>query len=267
MIEVKNISFSYNAPTTSFTAVKNISLRIPGGEITAVAGKTGSGKTTLAEILGGITQPDCGRITADGKIGIVFQTPVFFEDTVYNEIAYTLKRNGINCDKWDMHIKRIIENLGLSEESLPLSPFRLSGGEQKLVSLAVIIAAEPNVLILDEPTTGLDAAHKQCVLQLIRSLKGEGKTIVFVTHSMDDAADIADNIILINDAEIVAQGKPNEVLSDTDMLEKCGLDAPRMIKLRNELKKIGIDIGNVLSVEEAYSAIVNLIDGGAGNAT
>lgn len=199
-LTMENVSFSYHTPTGKIGALKDISVSIPKNKITAVTGKTGSGKSTLAEILSGITEPDSGKVIRLGECGIVFQFPVFFEDTVYDEIAYAPKQNG--CVNPDWLVKQISQALGITDELLKKSPFRLSGGEQKLVSLASVISAEPDIVILDEPTAGLDSVQKKNVFRLIQNLKSAGKTIVFITHSTEDAVTYADNIIHVDDGKI-----------------------------------------------------------------
>ncbi len=196
-LKLNNVSFSYRFP--EICVLDNISLSIPASKLTVITGKTGSGKSTLAEILCGITLPDKGTVTRYGTTVMQFRTPAFFEDTVFDEIAYAPRKQG----KKDVDgiVNQTVKSLGIPEELLKASPFHLSGGQQRLVSLASVIASDPDIIILDEPNAGLDTNAKQNVCRVLQELKSLGKTVVVVTHSAADLQS-ADKIIRLENGSV-----------------------------------------------------------------
>lgn len=272
MIEFKNVSYSYNSDFDTVDALYNVSINIKRGKITAIIGHTGSGKSTFLELASGIAKPTSGRITIDksdiskykSQIGIVFQYPEYqlFADTVYDDIAFAPSNMGIKGDELRKRVMTAAKLTNLSENILKRSPFNLSGGQKRLAAIAGILAAEPEILFLDEPSAGLDPYGKQLVFDIMHKLISDNPDmiIVFVTHSMEDAAEIADEIIILDHGCIAASGTPKEVFKQTDIITSCGLDVPEIAKLGNELLKSNISIGEAITVDEAFNAIKTLID-------
>ena len=266
MIRLNSISYSYSGTP----ALVCVSADIKSG-ITAVIGAAGSGKSTLCEIISGITAPDKGTVTINGKpavecigsVGMVFQYPEhqLFAETVYDDIAYGPKNLGLA--DLDARVKTAAKTVGIDAELLNMDPFCLSGGERRLAAIAGILAMEPRVLILDEPAAGLDPRGKKRIFSILSGLKAadSDKIIVFVTHSMDDAAEYADDIILLENGSIAAHGTPREVfLSDTLT------EPPDIVKLAALLAENGIDLNRPVTQDEAYTAVSALLSGGAPDA-
>ena len=276
MIELRNVSYSY--PDSNGAALDSVSVNIKPGIITAVIGKTGSGKSTLAEIVSGITEPYSGSITIDGKPiktsqrpGMAFQYPEYqlFEDTVYNDIAYGPKNLGIKGDDLDRCVRDAAQRVGLSDAMLSYAPFELSGGEKRLAAIAGILAMQPNILILDEPAAGLDPIGCSRIFDIMHELVADDPemTVIFITHSMDDAAAHADEIIVLDKGSIAAAGKPREIFIDPELSDRYGLEPTSAAALACELKKIGVDIGDEFTEDGVYSAVCRLLERGRGNAS
>ncbi|MGM9937321.1 MAG: ABC transporter ATP-binding protein, partial [Candidatus Ornithomonoglobus sp.] len=278
IIDLKDISYSYSSPAGKTNALSHITEGIRPG-ITAVIGRTGSGKSTLTEIIAGITEPDSGSVTLGGRpvkecgreIGTVFQYPEYqlFAETVYEDIAYGPKNLGLSGNELDMRVREAAELTGLKEKLLNMAPYELSGGQKRLAALAGILAMRPSVLILDEPAAGLDPSGRRHIFSILNNLKKNRNemTIIFVTHSMEDAAQYADDIIVLNNGSAAAHGTPHEIFTNERLLTDCGLDIPEMAKLSAALRSSGTDIGKVLTVREAHDAIMSLAKGGARNAS
>lgn len=278
MLNIKNISYSYKSPTGISAALNNINAEISPG-ITAIAGRTGSGKTTLAEIISGITKSDKGEVSLNGKpissqcgaAGIVFQYAEhqLFAETVYEDIAFGPKNLGLSGDKLDKCIREAAQLTGITDKQLSMSPHELSGGQKRLAALAGVLAMKPRLLVLDEPAAGLDPSGRARIFSILRSLCDSDREmiIIFVTHSMEAAAEYADSIIVLKDGSIAAQGSPYEIFSDTALINECGLDLPETAQLAAELSVRGINIGNVLTVNEAYSGIMEYLKGGGSDAS
>lgn len=269
MIEIKNVSYKYSTPAGSVHALKSITTSIPSGAVTAIIGHTGSGKSTLMELLAGLIKPDCGAITADGKemspktAGLVFQYPEYqlFAETVYDDIAFGPLNSGSSKAEADERVKYAANKMRIDSDMMKYSPFTLSGGQKRLAAIAGILAMKRDILLLDEPAAGLDPSGRQLVFSVISELIEENKnmTVVFVTHSMEDAAEFADNILVLDSGELIMQGAPDEVFSNKEQLISCGLDIPEMMKLSIALCERGIDIGTPLSVSDAYRNIMRLL--------
>lgn len=278
MLEINNISYSYNTPEGSTEALKNISANIRSG-ITAVIGHTGSGKSTLAEIVSGVTKPNSGTITLDGapvneisdKIGIVFQYPEhqLFAETVYEDIAYGLSRKRLNEELIKKRVLAAAQLVGIDEKRLSMSPFHLSGGQQRMAALAGILILEPKLLVLDEPAAGLDPSAKCHMFEILRMLiqNDPSMTIVFITHSMEDAAEYASDILLLDKGRLIAHEAPEELFTKKEMLEQYGLTLPAAACLAEELRRHNIDIGQVFTEDAAAEAILKIYKGGIGNAS
>lgn len=275
MIELKNISYSYSANSSENTvALKNVSLKINKGEFIGIAGHTGSGKTTVAQILAGLINPTEGSIAIDGetvndyktaasllrkKVGIVFQYPEhqLFEETVYRDIAFGPKNKGLSDEEVDRCVRKSARLAHLREELFEKSPFELSGGQKRRVAIAGVLAMEPQVLILDEPAAGLDPIGREKLLcELRRIQKEENTTIVLISHSMEDLAQNTDRIILLNGGEKHKDAQTKEIFTNSEILQKCGLELPCLTKIIKMLNKEGMNLPeNIFTVEEVSRAV------------
>lgn len=284
VLSVKNLIYGYSKGTPfEKGALKGVSVDFQKGEIVAVIGHTGSGKSTLLQHLNGLLKPDSGEVLFNGKsiyeskqslrncrfnVGLCFQYPEqqLFESTVYKDIAFGPTNMGLSEDEIKKRVVSSIEYVGLSEEYLKKSPFELSGGEKRRVAIAGVISMQPEVLILDEPTAGLDPVGKNNLLKLIKDYNRKtGNTVIFVSHNMDDVASVADRVIVMNDGEIALNGTVEEVYSQGEKLDALGLDVPEITSVFIELKKAGFDLGHTeYTVEGAKNAILkSLSKGGA----
>ena len=279
-IKIENLTYVY-MPKTPFEkkALDNVNLEIEDGEFLAVIGHTGSGKSTLIQHLNGLLKPASGKIYVDGtditdkdtklvdirkKVGLVFQYPEYqlFEETIAKDIAYGPSNLELNEDEILKRVKKSMEIVGLNYyEYKDISPFELSGGQKRRVAIAGVIAMEPKVLILDEPTAGLDPAGRDDILEQIKLLHEKyNMTIILVSHSMEDVGKLAEKIIVMNDGHIELQGKPKEVFKEIDTLEKIGLAVPQVTYLMRELKKKGFNVSeDIFTVEKAKSELLNIL--------
>lgn len=279
-IKIENLTYVY-MPKTPFEkkALDNVSLEIEDGEFLAVIGHTGSGKSTLIQHLNGLLKPASGKIYVDGtditdkdtklvdirkKVGLVFQYPEYqlFEETIAKDIAYGPTNLGLNEDEILRRVKKSMEMVGLDyDEYKDISPFELSGGQKRRVAIAGVIAMEPNVLILDEPTAGLDPAGRDDILEQIKFLHEKyNMTIILVSHSMEDVGKLAEKIIVMNDGHIELQGKPKEVFREIDTLERIGLAVPQVTYLMRELKRKGFNVSeDIFTVKKAKSELLNIL--------
>ena len=276
IIEVKNLSYSYSSNGYGTdTALANVSLAFSQGEFIGIAGHTGSGKSTVAQILAGLIIPSEGRIIIDGeeisdykeaakklrrRVGIVFQYPEhqLFEETVYKDIAFGPKNKGLSEAEIDICVRKSANLANLSETLFEESPFELSGGQKRRVAIAGVLATEPKVLILDEPAAGLDPIGRKKLLdELHRIRKEENTTIILISHSMEDLAENCDRIIVLNHGVKFKDGKPKEIFKNSDTLNECGLDLPEVNKIVSLLRKGGMNISeDIFTVEEAKDAIL-----------
>lgn len=279
-IKIENLTYVY-MPKTPFEkkALDNVNLEIEDGEFLAVIGHTGSGKSTLIQHLNGLLKPASGKIYVDGtditdkdtklvdirkKVGLVFQYPEYqlFEETIAKDIAYGPSNLELNEDEILRRVKKSMEMVGLNyEEYKDISPFELSGGQKRRVAIAGVIAMEPKVLILDEPTAGLDPAGRDDILEQIKLLHEKyNMTIILVSHSMEDVGKLAEKIIVMNDGHVELQGKPRDVFKEIDTLEKIGLAVPQVTYLMRELKKKGFNVSeDIFTVEKAKSELLNIL--------
>lgn len=279
VLELKNLSFVYGQKTPfEKRAVDNVSLSIEKGEFIGIIGHTGSGKSTLVQMLNGLIQPTEGQVLLYGediwqnpkeirkvrfKVGMVFQYPEYqlFEETVYKDIAFGPTNMGKTEQEIDMAVRKAAEFTDLKPELLQKSPFDLSGGEKRRAAIAGVIAMDPEVLVLDEPTAGLDPMGRDVLLsQIVQYHKKRKNTILLVSHSMEDIARVADRIIVMNESHLVMFDKTREVFSHGRELEKIGLRVPQITKIMLELKEKGYDVPDgILTVDEAFSAISSLL--------
>ena len=280
VLELKNLSYVYGTGTPfEKTAVNNLSLSIEKGEFIGIMGHTGSGKSTLVQMLNGLMKPTSGQVLLDGediwanpkdirkirfKVGMVFQYPEYqlFEETVAKDIAFgptNMGKSGAELEKAVNHAARFT---GLKDELLEKSPFDLSGGEKRRAAIAGVIAMNPEVLVLDEPTAGLDPMGRDVLLsQIVQYHKERKNTVILVSHSMEDIARVADKIIVMNKSNLVMFDKTKEVFSKGRELEKIGLRVPQITKIMLELREKGFNVPEgILTVDEAMDCISSLLD-------
>ena len=278
IIRVENLTHIYGQDTPFCrSAVAGVSLEIMEGEFLGIIGHTGSGKSTLIQHLNGLLQPTGGKIYledrdiwADPKrirevrfqVGLVFQYPEYqlFEETAYKDISFGPKNMGLSQQEIDRRVRDAAAFVGLDEGLLSKSPFELSGGQKRRVAIAGVIAMEPRVLILDEPSAGLDPAGRRSLLENIRTYhRQKGTTVVMVSHSMDEVAENVDRIIVLADAGVVMSGTPHEVFSRAEELVAVGLNVPQVTRVAMELRRRGVEIDpavyTVADLRQALSAL------------
>lgn len=280
VLELKNLSYVYGTGTPfEKTAVNNLSLSIEKGEFIGIMGHTGSGKSTLVQMLNGLMKPTSGQVLLDGediwanpkdirkirfKVGMVFQYPEYqlFEETVANDIAFGPTNMGKSGAELEKAVNDAARFTGLKDELLEKSPFDLSGGEKRRAAIAGVIAMNPEVLVLDEPTAGLDPMGRDVLLsQIVQYHKERKNTVILVSHSMEDIARVADKIIVMNKSNLVMFDKTKEVFSKGRELEKIGLRVPQITKIMLELREKGFNVPEgILTVDEAMDCISSLLD-------
>ncbi len=279
ILKCENLTHIYGVGTPfQKTAINNINLEIQKGEFVGVIGHTGSGKSTLLQHLNGLLKPESGRVFVDGldiwekpenarkarfMVGLVFQYPEYqlFEETVYKDIAFGPKNMGLDEKEIDKRVKEAIDFVGLTKEFLEKSPFELSGGQKRRVAIAGVIAMEPKILILDEPTAGLDPKGRDDILSHIKTYHEEKKsTILLVSHSMEDIAKYSSKILVLKKGQKVMFDTVKNVFSRSEELEKMGLSVPQITKIFIKLKKHGIDADTgIYTIEDGKKEIVRLI--------
>ena len=280
ILEIKNLNHIYSAGTPfEHVALKDVSFAVERGEFIGVIGHTGSGKSTLMQHLNGLLKPTSGQVVLDGKdiwsdkkltrqsrfrVGLVFQYPEYqlFEETVYKDIAFGPKNMGLKEDEIDRRVREAAAIVGLTEAQLEVSPFDLSGGQKRRVAIAGVIAMEPEVLILDEPTAGLDPAGRAGILKNIEDYRRtHNATIMMVSHSMDDVARLTDRLLVMNGSRLAFDGTPAEVFAHAEELVEMGLNIPQVTRVFMELKKMGLDVEPVYTLQQAVDALVQLKGG------
>ena len=280
VLELKNLSYVYGTGTPfEKTAVNNLSLSIEKGEFIGIMGHTGSGKSTLVQMLNGLMKPTSGQVLLDGediwanpkdirkirfKVGMVFQYPEYqlFEETVAKDIAFGPTNMGKSGAELEKAVNDAARFTGLKDELLEKSPFDLSGGEKRRAAIAGVIAMNPEVLVLDEPTAGLDPMGRDVLLsQIVQYHKERKNTVILVSHSMEDIARVADKIIVMNESNLVMFDKTKKVFSKGRELEKIGLRVPQITKIMLELREKGFNVPEgILTVDEAMDCISSLLD-------
>lgn len=278
MIVCENVCHTYQAGSPfEKAALKDINLHITAGELVAIIGHTGSGKSTLIQHFNALLKPTSGRVLIDGvdtstpkqdlravrkKVGLVFQYPEhqLMEETVRKDIAFGPRNLGLPENEIEDRVLVAAKAIGLKDELLDKSPFELSGGEKRRVAIAGVLAMEPEVLVLDEPTAGLDPAGRDELLDLVRQLNDCGMTIVLVSHSMEDVARTARRIIVINDTRIAYDGSVAEVFSHVRELTEMGLSVPQVSLVIDRLRARGVDLpGDIYTVKQARDALLGLL--------
>ena len=282
ILEVKDLNYIYSAGTPfEHKALDGVSFAVNRGEFIGIIGHTGSGKSTLMQQLNGLLKPTSGAVLLDGKdiwsekkltrqarfrVGLVFQYPEYqlFEETVYKDIAFGPKNMGLNAEEIDRRVREAAGFVGLTEKQLEASPFDLSGGQKRRVAIAGVIAMEPEVLILDEPTAGLDPIGRTEILGNIEAYrKAKNATIMMVSHSMEDVARLTDRLLVMNGSRLAMDGTPAEVFSHAEELVEMGLSIPQVTQIFIRLRAMGADVENVYTIAQAVDQI-RKIKGGAG---
>ena len=279
-IKVRNLSHIYSpGMPDEQVALDDVSFDIGDGEIVAIIGHTGSGKSTLLQHLNGLLKATTGtitigdtEITAPGtimneirkRVGLVFQYPEYqlFEETVSKDVSFGPKNLGLSSDEIELRVKEAIELVGLNYEEIgERSPFELSGGQKRRVAIAGVIAMKPQVLILDEPTAGLDPGAHKDILRMIESIHEREKNIIlFVSHNMADVANLADRILVMDKGKMIMMGTPEEVFSQSERLSEIGLDLPPVARLMRDMRAEGIEVdSNILSIDVAKEAIYDYL--------
>ncbi len=280
ILEVKNLTYIYSAGTPfEHKALDDISFSVERGEFIGIIGHTGSGKSTLMQQLNGLLKPTSGTVLLDGqdiwsdkkltrqarfRVGLVFQYPEYqlFEETVYKDIAFGPKNMGLSAEEVDRRVREAAGFVGLTEQQLEVSPFDLSGGQKRRVAIAGVIAMEPEVLILDEPTAGLDPVGRSEILGNIQSYrKVKNATIMMVSHSMEDVARLTDRLLVMNGSKLAMDAPPAQVFTHAEELTQMGLNIPQVTQVFLELKKLGLDVKNVYTIEQAAAEIRRLKGG------
>ena len=283
MIKAENVNYIYQQGMPfERQALYDVNIEIEDGSLVALIGHTGSGKSTLIQHFNALVKPTSGKIIINGidvtapkadlrlvrkTVGLVFQYPEhqLFEETVYKDTAFGPKNMGFSDEEIDKRVRESAALVGLKEKHLTRSPFDLSGGQKRRVAIAGVLAMNPKVLILDEPTAGLDPKGRDEILATIKKLHEENKEmiIIFVSHSMEDVAKTAERVIVMNDGHVEMQGTVAEVFAQAEHLQKIGLNVPQVTLLTDKLRLAGYDLPeHIYTVKYAADAIKKLIGGG-----
>ena len=279
ILETKNLSYVYSDGTPfRVTAINNVNISIEKGEFVGIIGHTGSGKSTLVQHLNGLLTPSSGEVLLDGKnineskitrrqarfkVGLCFQYPEcqLFESTVYKDISFGPKNMGLSEDEIDNRVKKAADFVGLKPDMLNKSPFDLSGGEKRRVAIAGVMAMEPEILILDEPSAGLDPRGRDMIAEMISSYrKTTGSTVIIVSHSMEDVAKSADKVLVMNKSEVEMFGTVNEVFSKVERLADIGLNVPQLTQIFLNLKHNGLAVRtDIYTIKNAEVELLRLL--------
>ena len=284
ILQVRNLNYIYSIGTPfEHQALKDMSFSVNRGEFVGIIGHTGSGKSTLMQHLNGLLKPTSGEILLDGqdiwsdkkltrqarfRVGLVFQYPEYqlFEETVYKDIAFGPKNMKLPKEEIDRRVREAAGFVGLTEQQLEASPFDLSGGQKRRVAIAGVIAMEPEVLILDEPTAGLDPVGRAEILANIEAYrKAKNATIMMVSHSMEDVARLTDRLLVLCGSRLAMDGTPAEVFARAEELLEMGLNIPQVTQVFMHLKELGLPVENVYTIDQAVTAL-KAVRGGDRNA-
>ncbi|MBE6762859.1 MAG: energy-coupling factor transporter ATPase [Ruminococcaceae bacterium] len=283
ILEVRQLNYVYSAGTPyEKAALRDVSFSVEKGDIVGVIGHTGSGKSTLMQQLNGLLTPMSGQVLLDGRdiwenpkkirdirfrVGMVFQYPEYqlFEETVRRDIAFGPRNMGLSEEEIERRVRRAATFAGLREELLEVSPFDLSGGQKRRAAIAGVMAMEPEVLVLDEPTAGLDPrGREQLLSRIVRYARENGTTVLLVSHSMEDVAAVADKVLVMNKGEVAMMAPTAEVFSRAEELQAMGLTVPAVTQIFMKLRDSGYAVGeNAYTVEQAVRRLLPLIKGGA----
>ena len=285
VIETKNLTYTYGAGTPfSKTAIEDVNIAIKKGEFIGLIGHTGSGKSTLIQQLNGLLRPTSGTVLLNGKdiwekkkeirkvrfqVGMVFQYPEYqlFEDTVIKDIGFGPRNMGLSQDEVNQRVMQAVDFVGLDHALLEKSPFDLSGGEKRRAAIAGVIAMDPDVLVLDEPTAGLDPQGRDHLLSQIKAYhKQRQNTVILVSHSMEDIARVADRVLVMNESKVFLFDETAKVFSHAKELEQIGLRVPQVTKIMMKLHENGYPVDPaVFKLEQAVKEILPLVQRGAAN--
>ena len=282
ILQIEHLTHTYSAGTPfQRSAVDDMNLSMMDGEFLGIIGHTGSGKSTLIQHLNGLLKPTSGRILLQGRdiwadpkkirdvrfqVGLVFQYPEYqlFEETVYKDIAFGPKNMGLDEADIDRRVRDAAAFVGLTEAMLDKSPFELSGGQKRRVAIAGVIAMEPKVLVLDEPTAGLDPRGRDDILARIQDYhRAKNASVVLVSHSMEEIARNVDRIVVLSDSHVFMEGTPRQVFARADELEQVGLDIPQVTKVALALRRRGLPVDTAVYTVEALCAALLRKEGGA----
>lgn len=283
VIKAENLTHTYSVGTPfQRNAIKGVSLSVHSGEFIGLIGHTGSGKSTLIRHLNGLLKPTEGHVYLRGEdiwrtasavhesrfhVGLVFQYPEhqLFEETIYRDIAFGPTNMGLTAEEIDRRVRESAQFVGLKEEDLERSPFSLSGGQKRRAAIAGVLAMEPEVLILDEPTAGLDPAGCESILSRICAYhKAKGSAVILVSHNMDEIARTAARVVVLDHGQIAMDGTPGEVFSRDRELSDLGLDVPCAARVASALRRRGVDVGiDVYTIEKLRDAVLRLRGAGA----
>ncbi len=282
ILEVKNLTHTYSTGTPfEHSALDCVNFTVERGEFIGIIGHTGSGKSTLMQHLNGLLKPTEGQILLDGvdiwsdkkitrqarfRVGLVFQYPEYqlFEETVYKDIAFGPKNMGLDAKEIDRRVHEAAGFVGITDEQLQVSPFDLSGGQKRRVAIAGVIAMGPEVLILDEPTAGLDPSSRMEILANIEAYRqAKNATIMMVSHSMNDVARLTDRLLVMNESKLVMDDTPAHVFARAQELLDMGLDIPDITHVFLRLQQMGLDVSPVYTMEQAVAAVRKLKEGKA----
>lgn len=281
ILETRDLTHTYGAGTPfESDAIQHVNLSFERGEFVGIIGHTGSGKSTLIQHLNGLLKPTSGDVLLDGRsiwsdkkftretrfrVGLVFQYPEYqlFEETVYQDIAFGPKNMGLSKEEIDRRIHEAAGFVGIPEENLQKSPFELSGGQKRRVAIAGVIAMEPDVLILDEPTAGLDPVGREGILSNIRAYQAaQNATVIMVSHSMEEIASNVSRLIVMNHGKVAMTGAPREVFARAKELISMGLDIPQITQVFLRLRDMGVGVDtSVYTVEQALESLKKLRGG------
>jgi energy-coupling factor transport system ATP-binding protein len=281
ILQTQQLCHVYSAGTPfERGALRDVDLTVYQGEYLGIIGRTGSGKSTLIQHLNGLLKPTSGRVLFQGQdiwsskeltrstrfqVGLVFQYPEYqlFEETVYKDISFGPKNMGLDRDEIDRRVRRAAQFVGLKDEVLECSPFELSGGQKRRVAIAGVIAMEPKVLVLDEPTAGLDPVGVEEILGNIRAYhQAQNATIIVVSHSMEEVARTVDRLVVVRDGQIPFSGAPREVFAHGPELEEMGLGVPQMTRVFSRLRRMGVEIDpSVYTIQQARDAVLDALKG------
>ena len=282
ILQINQLSHIFSAGTPfEHVALEDVSFSVERGEFIGIIGHTGSGKSTLMQHLNGLLKPTSGKVLLDGvdiwqdkkttrqarfRVGLVFQYPEYqlFEETVYKDIAFGPKNMGLSAEEVDRRVREAASFVNLTEQQLQVSPFDLSGGQKRRVAIAGVIAMEPEVLILDEPTAGLDPRGRDEILENIQAYRrAKNATIMMVSHSMSDVTRLTDRLLVMSGAHLAMDGTPEQVFIHAQELVDMGLDIPDVTRVFLRLRQLGLDVEPVYSVEQAVAALKRVKEGKA----
>ena len=280
ILQVKDLNYTYSVGTPfEHKALENVNFTLNRGEFVGVIGHTGSGKSTLMQQLNGLLKPTSGQVLLDGvdiwtdkkttrqarfRVGLVFQYPEYqlFEETVYKDISFGARNMGLSQEEIHRRVLEAADFVGISQKQLQMSPFDLSGGQKRRVAIAGVIAMEPEVLILDEPTAGLDPVGRGEILGNIESYrKAKNATIMMVSHSMEDVAKMTDRLLVLYGSRLAMDAAPREVFTHAQELVDMGLSIPQVTQVFLYLKQLGVDVPNVYTTQQAVDCLMQLKGG------